>query len=745
MGKSTIFFVDHKTDQEAFLKEKGITLVSPETIVEENLKDTDALIIKCELNINEHGVASKLDDFYGVQLAQRLRIRKFKGPILFVSLMPRHLLSNHNLNNSIVNTIGHSFIQLPSHPDEWIKKIEETNTLSEVEWLDIESNYCNKTGLVQQKLHALYGIVKGGENHMDDIKSEIHNSVKVIGEMFDYDTSTFLSNLNFLDSQNTIREVQSFCENILMANAENDERSTLLVKKRPWSVLVLDDEMTENHDFIKQLKLFVEEVYCVRNAKEAEELLKTNLSEGLRIAMVISDYRLVTTIDKCTVHQEFQGYTFLANTSETYSYLGLVALSAMPRKFLFQSFRKIGLQLDVYSKKDYLDSKKTMELLIDELIKKGDEAFLMDIRSMRMSSKNWENFESFYIYHRKSLDYVTNERYISKKAKNYCTGYLNGDKQFDLTGYTTELKGKSKIPENKKYFSEFLEKMVCRRAVLWYFMISERAPSTYPREAEDVLKFLKGSNFKGTENSNTAKNQINTNLALRKLDFPWNTTLEERNWLIDDMKFSEKRIVEIETLENEILEACEKQMLSLKGIKTIYSCKTFLQTKYLLKEHLNFISPKNYGDLLKVIGNIRVKIANINPNINTVPSKNVINFNDYLGKLQLYLQRYKKAVEDNVLKKDIVTLKQEFLVKASNAFAKSENLSQGIPGSLEIFFVEKKKSLEEKMGNFDELYQQFITFHKKESLVTDPRNSSIPFESNEFRFGDDSHLDIGRF
>lgn len=708
-----LHYIDHLPQPAvANFKALGIKVLRPTQLLTMTLQDSDNLVVLCELNRDKEDNTVKRTDLHGIHLVQELRRKKFKGKVLFVSFLTRRYIAQNKLKHSIINAIGHGFSRLPTHPQNWFEEFKTIKILDEVEWYDIDTNYCNKAGLAQQELHALNGILNDASFDAAYVKTQIHNCLLKIGALYSVNCAEYEKTLDYTDLAQAIRAVSSYCNQIIRDSIFETATAYSSTPKQPWSILLLDDEITADHQLVKDLEAQVERVFCVQTAAAAETILANNSEKGYKIALVLSDYRLFETAktdSQVQIHQPKQGYKFLMETAAEYSYLALAALSALPRKFLLQSFKRMGIRVDIYSKKDYFESDATRKILVDELVEKGREGFENISRLPRQVTEVWAYYEPFYAYHRSQPDYHANERYIATRSEAYCHSYPNP--YFDLTGYTTELKSKTKTPAKPKVFQEFLEKMVCRRAVLWYSQ-TRKIDSLV-----ELFKFLKGRNYKEVDDSgkqkeeNTAKNQINRCLGLQLTNFPWTATIEERDWLT---RMGLEGIEKLEAREAKFLNLAEAVFKEL-NFDNLPSPNTFPKCRLWLKTGRNQL-PKTIEPLLKttkkLLGELKIIYPNLHAKQPTEP-KAPLNFYYYLLRLKGQIIRLQNAVQAGTLPTDLESLKQKIIQKARTEFSKNYELAEGMEASAILFF-EELKTKGEKYANFNAYYKAFKTYHKQE-------------------------------
>lgn len=691
------------------------------------LYNCDLIIIQCEISKDEVGNNYKRTDFYGIRYAQKLRQKGFMGKILFVSILSYNFLVKTNPQNAIISTVGHAFLRIPFTAIEVDNAINNINPLSKIELYDIQTNYCNKSGIAQETLHRLHGLVTDKNLDKTIVKNEIDASIRLIGDLYNRDIEDIINSIDLTNIKSTLNQIDSYFNSIISFDDANNEFIGDNIEKRAWSILILDDELDETHSLVRELNQIVSSIYCCKNYHEAEEILKKNISEGLRISLVISDYRLIDKSDGIIRHQSKQGYTFLMETAEKYPFLGLVALSSLPRKFLIQTFKKMSVRASIYSKKDYFKNDNTIQLMINDLIEIGEESFNAISRHLKLSSPQWRNFEPFYIHHRCSIDYKLNESIIANKAKAYCDDFLNKTINFDLVGYRTELKGKTKTPNNPKGFQEFIDKMVCRRVVIWYSQFGKKQPILSPKE---ILPFLQGRLYNPDYSTDVANNQINTNLALRLSDYPWNTTIEEREWLVDYLRVDEQELKRIEKIESKILLLVQ----SLFNDKDKPIPNTFINSKVLITERMNkSANLDDFVELQKHAKKITERISILSTQESS--SKSIIDFLGYLKRISLRIDKILRAKQIGHLPVELEKTKKTVIKKAKKFFSYSNELKEGIEVSALLFFYHLK---EENItyGHIDGFVNAFHEFHKESMGYVNPFltvniNTQILNKSNE--------------
>ena len=133
--------------------------------------------------------------------------------------------------------------------------------------------------------------------------------------------------------------------------------------------------------------------------------------------------------------------------------------------------------------------------------------------------------------------------------------------------------------------------MICRRVAIWYTQYN----TFY--SLKDVHKILKGKKYQGSESDVASRNQVNTNLALSLNEFPWNMTIEEKNWLLNVMKFND--IDTIEKTESAVLNEIQSRITLFLGPQVLDSMskqeqfsKFFLGSRHMISS--NFVLCKTF-------------------------------------------------------------------------------------------------------------------------------------------------------
>lgn len=686
-------------------------------------KETKGIIVLCELNQNMRDGQESTADLYGINVAMAIRRNGCLLPIVFTSFLNLKNIVKENSKRAITTAIGHGFVQLPCSSLDWLLELNQLQPLDELELYDIVNSYCIDTGIINTLMHSLHGAP------VHELKEKIRHAIQQSHGLFNLDASSslqaFEGTFAQLDESNR-RAALNFAEEV---------GNTLIEKYAPiegvsskekleggWKLLLLDDEIREDHAFVKTLRGRGVTVLLAETAAQAEQILEEDFRGENQILVVVSDYRLEFMKDGVNVHQPKQGYRFLKEISLKESYVRLVALSALPRKFLMKSFKHYGVRVDVFSKKDYFDNQSTIDLLCEELLEIGNENAASVVRLPRFTSEQWGLFEPFYKAHRNSVNYKENEFSISQRAKAYCEGVKEGEFPFQLEGFTVSLDGKKKEPTNPKTFSDFINKMVVRRVAIWC--------SQYNRywRLTDIHKVIKGYSYTGTEKETLAKNQINTNLALSLSEYPWNMTIEEKHWMMYEMGFGD--VEEIEMQEIELLAYFTDKAMTwtrntpgLEKLAEGISLNTFSRIRSVLNHAaLSAHEERSYLDsFVAIVSNCKAEIVRRFPD-KSKRTEAILLFGRYLHNLYKRLKRFQRLPTHATVEHDSWTKIQERVTKmfVKNVPTSEKQFREGT--ALLFFYDLREKGI---IYANDAAYLAELEKEHKHQFFADPHEQSF--------------------
>src|SRR6185503_18849248 len=59
------------------------------------------------------------------------------------------------LERRIVGAVGHDFIRLPVHPQQWLDRLAEMQPLNDLQFIDVFNSCCGVKGLIEDVMHQL--------------------------------------------------------------------------------------------------------------------------------------------------------------------------------------------------------------------------------------------------------------------------------------------------------------------------------------------------------------------------------------------------------------------------------------------------------------------------------------------------------------------------------------------------------------------------------------------------------------
>ena len=268
---------------------------------------------------------------------------------------------------------------------------------------------------------------------------------------------------------------------------------------------------------------------------------------------------------------------------------------------------------------------------------------------------------------------------------------------------------------------------------------------------------------------NTPTNQINTNLALRLTEYPWNTTIEEKEWLINQMGTDRKKIEDVENKENEILSFAEQEIVKLK---TNQNCQpnTFVNCKMWLSEAASTQNISKNKDIAETVIKIKNKLLKTINSVKTEPPliqilqdkkivkdvqcksilhqyKSLIDLFYYLTRLKNYVENYNNSLIPGDEGADIESIRHEIILKAKKEFlSKGTNDNSNeydLIASIYDFFGELNKK-----GKYPKTeaayYSSFKVFYKEYKYsFSDPYRTVsldlVPFALKDDDFNEEDY------
>lgn len=379
----------------------------------DRLKTFSSIFILAELDWHGHELA----DFFGLTIAQKLRLNGIICPVFICSFMPYDYLLKE-AQCKILGFRGHYFIHLPDSYKENI----EISPLYELELLDCKMHYCGIEGAIRDIYHRKQHILS--ENNLDNAKKQFVSLIEEILKLKGLPDPLAKAAKKIKEEggkAQTIEELKVLCradESKLLTYLKDADKES--VKNLPnsaikgnWKVLILEDNPGDIAPFIKALKdsgFSEENILSAKTYDEAVTII--NNDKGNKIAVAICDYRLEQ--ERNAKHK--QGYSFVVWLSKQDRYTEIFVYSGLARIFLKEVFKKCNVRATVNSKYEVLD---TMNGFVEEVIEKGNK--IADFVTHSPTSLAWPNIEPFYQQYRQWSGYDSMEHEINETSRNIIT------------------------------------------------------------------------------------------------------------------------------------------------------------------------------------------------------------------------------------------------------------------------------------------------------------------------------------
>ncbi len=527
-------------------------------LIKVNLSLTHGIVVLCELDWDEKGNKRLLSDFYGIELVKRYfrTLKHLHVPVLFVSVMPKTNFET-SPKNMILDALGHSFMQIePLQWNLWSQQFGKGNlkTLNDIQFADIQSNYCNLSGQIgevahrtkgrianlihepesdrQTKLQNIYNTLNTGLSEICQLLGNSIVALSVRDHLLDQFNKGIIHSQDLISAGTFMQQH----EEVLRTLADETEVTPLPIAiDRPWKALVLDDEPASLELIIDALHANGVTTIVCSHVDEAQKIIEED--EKIHddhtvnsITVVISDYRLFESGTK--KHQSRQGYDFIFDTAKRDRLTSFFALSGLGRQFLLESFRKYNLRVEVYSKDDLRSSERNRQIFAENIIQLGDSQY--NAVCSQSTSKGWDNDgkKRFYIEHRQRQDYFETEKLLSDNARRYINHFTYMHQKGALIGHKpisdlqTSLEKKTFTAENIDIFRKIL---YARRLVFWLYHI-------VGLDSDAIYLLLSTGEILNLQNriepevvGNNAK-QLMGRLCIKLTDYPKGFLIEEKSW-----------------------------------------------------------------------------------------------------------------------------------------------------------------------------------------------------------------------
>lgn len=513
-------------------------------------KNLKGIVILCELDNDENDNKTKLQNLYGIELAKKLRLIGCKLPIIFTSFLSRKQVYNNNPEHGIISSIGHKFIRLPVDFKVFEVELSKMRPLTDSELRDVQISACNPEGIVNSRIHQISGISnkllhEGSKAAKDDLLNcliEIHKAYSVSPDEAISEFNIHYHELNNDNIDNAFTFVNTIGKH-LIAKFSNNKNSLSIdgeYTKKPWKLLLLDDELTKESTLISNLNKLGVEAICTNNAEDAiKALTKDNNLRG-KISVILTDYRLYKPIseDGIIEQQDTQGYTFLQDVGKRFQsrILAGIVYSGLPRQFLLETYGSYRIRPEIYSKIDFkLNDAGAINYLSSRIIEIGDANYNA-LLALPLGNASWvQNLHEYYLLYRNQPNYLTRERDISDECTLWVNSYMNGEVQpspmIKGEGFTPKWdKDELDIPETLKRYEAYYKTR--RLAQFLKVYLENRKVKEYKnRIAEHLMVKTK----KRTVGS--IKQFFSTALGLSLDEFPFGATIEELCWFEYDLGY----------------------------------------------------------------------------------------------------------------------------------------------------------------------------------------------------------------
>lgn len=562
-----------------------------------NWNKFSSLVVLCELNWSANGAAPNMQHLHGIELVKELRrTHHVTLPILFVSF---HSLTEAATDDrKIIKAIGHRFYQLPVSPEIFIAHLKEEEKLTSTELRDIQLFSCKPDGIVNEKLHQIRNIVdKHNSENGAFIKSQLEKCLEEIFTVFrenhELSLSKFKIEFPHIDKESINRAFRFIEEEgeqlIEKYNSDNGQLQHGTNNRKPWKLLLLDDELNNESELVKLLDEKGVDVICTTNAADAMKALTADDQLRGKITLILTDYRLNEISNGIEMQQRIQGYTFLQNVGKRFQskLVSAIVYSGMPRQFLLETFSSYKIQTEIFSKKDFkLNDAGARNFLVSRIIETGNANYTA-LLALPLASDGWkDNLHNTYLLYRSQKDYHRRERELS----DYCTDWVEKFRA-GKNPVTPMIKGDAFKPLVKDSESQTLERFEAyfktRRLAQFLTLYYEKHKSADPLDIVPALLSFPGKKIDKPEAKRGFFSQI---IGFKREEFPFGATIEELNWFDRDLQIPvldsytsyRNKFNETEILIDTFISGVKKLQTSLEKINFRYTDKR--------KHELNFNS-----------------------------------------------------------------------------------------------------------------------------------------------------------
>jgi len=556
-----------------------------------------SIVVLCELNWSSNGTSPNMQQLYGIELVKELRsTHNIVLPVLFVSF--HSLTEVATEGRKIIKAIGHKFCRLPASPQMFIESLKEQEKLTTIELRDIQLFSCKPDGIVSEKLHQIRNIAdKQNSENGAFIRSQLEKCLEEIFIVFHENNEAALSKFKIefpqIHKENINRAFRFIEEQgerlIEKYNSENGQSQHRANERKPWKLLLLDDELNEMSELVKLLNEKGVDVICTTNAADAMKALTEDDQLRGEITIILTDYRLNEISNGIEVQQRIQGYTFLQNVGKRFQskLLSAIVYSGMPRQFLLETFSSYKIQTEIFSKKDFkLNDTGARNYLVSRIIEMGDANYKA-LLALPLASDGWkDNLHNTYLLYRSQKDYHRRERELS----DYCSDWVEKFRA-GKNPVSPMIKGDAFKPLVKETENQTLERFEAyfktRRLAQYLTLYYEKHKSADPLDIVPKILSFPGKNLEKDSNKRGFFSQI---IGFKREEFPFGATIEELNWFDRDLQIPV--LDSYSSYRNKFNETENLIGTFIAGTKKLYNSLEKTNFKYTdkRKQELNFNS-----------------------------------------------------------------------------------------------------------------------------------------------------------
>ncbi len=529
--------------KEGFLLSQNIVSISDFFINVKIADEYSAITILCELDQNEKGQCVKMQELYGIELAKQLRLKDINLPIIFSSFLSRKQVYKRHPQSEILKFVGHSFVQLPAKPQDFIDAAKKLKTLSPLELKDVQLFACNPDGIVNAKIHQIpYLSEKLKTEGSAYVKKELENYIKEMHLAFHQNYESYLAEfekgfsiINETSIERAIDAVAEKAKSLIMDYKRKIGKRVTNDDKKPWKLLLLDDELNKESKIVKALEANGVNVIYKSAADEAMSVLEKDDALRGKISVILTDYRLYEQAqDGMQVQQQKQGYAFLQDVGEKYysKVMSAIVYSGMPRQFLLDNLNTFKIRTEKYSKADFKPGDTgAINYLVSRIIEVGDKNYEA-LLALPLGNAGWRNhLHKYYLVYRNLPDYEIKEREIC----DYCTKWIDQFRN-NQNPATPMIKGdafEAKLKESEAdTISRFIAYYKTRRLAQYLYLYFEnRRKEKIRNEIADILMHPE----KSRKNQKTIDGFFSQVLGVSLTEFPLGAAMEELNWFEYDL------------------------------------------------------------------------------------------------------------------------------------------------------------------------------------------------------------------